>query len=522
MLHLIPLLVPVFFLLAALVAAIGPGFRPRRRLAMTSLLGLAAFLGSLGAAALLVWHGAGTSPALGQGYLSLSVRHDLVSVVMLVLVSFLGLVILRFSATYLDGEKRQGAFAAWLAVTLAAVSLFALSGTLPMLVASFVATSLSLHQLLLFYPERAGARRAARKKFILSRFGDLCLAGAAVLLAAGYGTADIAAILEAAREGIAPSGVGIAAFLLAFAALLKSAQFPAHGWLTEVMETPTPVSALLHAGIVNAGGFLLIRFADVMLLSPVALAMLVMIGGFTAVFGGTVMLTQSAVKTSLAWSTVAQMGFMILQCGLALFPIALLHIVAHSLYKAHAFLSSGGAVEGVQATLKPGPVAVPDGRAVGRAFLLALAIYCVVGLAFGFWHKPPQALALGAILIFGVAYLIAQGLADAAPWALTWRTCLHAAAAATAYFSLQAAAYWLLAGSLPPPPAPGALEWALIVLALFTFALVAVAQSLLPLWAYHPATVGLRVHLQNGLYLNALTDRMLNHFAVSRPAFRKD
>jgi formate hydrogenlyase subunit 3/multisubunit Na+/H+ antiporter MnhD subunit len=80
--------------------------------------------------------------------------------------------------------------------------------------------------------------------------------------------------------------VVLAALLLAFSALLKSAQFPTHGWLTEVMETPTPVSALLHAGLINAGGFLLIRFADVMLLAPGVLALLVFVGGFTAIFGG--------------------------------------------------------------------------------------------------------------------------------------------------------------------------------------------------------------------------------------------
>jgi NAD(P)H-quinone oxidoreductase subunit 5 len=141
------------------------------------------------------------------------------------------------------------------------------------------------------------------------------------------------------------------------------------------METPTPVSALLHAGVINAGGFLLIRFADVMLLSPAVLAVLVMLGGFTALFGGLVMLTQSAVKTSLAWSTVAQMGFMILQCGLALFPLALLHIVAHSLYKAHAFLASGQAVDGVAAIRRPGPVAIPNGLRWVRAFIIALVIY---------------------------------------------------------------------------------------------------------------------------------------------------
>jgi NAD(P)H-quinone oxidoreductase subunit 5 len=107
------------------------------------------------------------------------------------------------------------------------------------------------------------------------------------------------------------------------------------------------VSALLHAGVINAGGFLLIRFADVMLLAPGVLAGLVMIGGFTALLGGLAMLAQPAVKTSLAWSTIAQMGFMIMQCGLALFSLALLHIVAHSLYKAHAFLNSGTAVDAV-------------------------------------------------------------------------------------------------------------------------------------------------------------------------------
>jgi NAD(P)H-quinone oxidoreductase subunit 5 len=90
--------------------------------------------------------------------------------------------------------------------------------------------------------------------------------------------------------------------LIALAAVLKSAQFPTHGWLTEVMETPTPVSALLHAGVINAGGIMMIRFADVMLTSPGVLTVLVM-------------LTQSAVKTSLAWSIVAHMGFMVLQCG---------------------------------------------------------------------------------------------------------------------------------------------------------------------------------------------------------------
>ena len=293
------------------------------------------------------------------------------------------------------------------------------------------------------------------------------------------------------------------------AALLKSAQFPTHGWLTEVMETPTPVSALLHAGVINAGGFLLIRFADVMLLAPGVLAVLVMFGGFTALFGGLVMLTQPAVKTSLAWSTVAQMGFMILECGLGLFPLALLHILAHSLYKA-----SGAAVENVASIRRPGPVAVPTSGTVARAFLLALAIYGLVGFAFGFPHKSPQAIALGAILIFGVAYMLAQGLADAAPKALTQRTVVYAVATSVSYFALQVFATWATSGALPPAPAPGPLEWVLIVLAVISFGLVAIVQAMFPLWAYHPAAGGLRVHMSNGFYANAVFDRLLRGWVV--------
>lgn len=518
MIHALPLLAPLLLVGASVHAFLSPGLRPRRAIRIAEWSALASILVAGLSGMVLVLDGPGTSPALGYGVLTLASRLDPVSLTMLLLVSFIGWVVLRYAGTFLDGEARQGPFTGWMTATLAAVLLLVQSGTLLQLALSWVSVSLLLHQLLLFYPERIAARRAARKKFIVSRAGDVALIGALALLAFSFGTGDIAAILAAARDGQGLPLTISAAALLAVAALLKSAQFPTHGWLTEVMETPTPVSALLHAGVVNAGGFLLIRFADVMLQAPVVLAVLVMVGGFTAVFGSVVMLTQPAVKTSLAWSTVAQMGFMILQCGLALFPIALLHIVAHSLYKAHAFLSSGSAVETVASIRRPGPVAIPSAKAVTRAFLLALAIYAAIGLLFGFADKPPQAMALGAILIFGVAYLIAQGLADAAPWALTWRTSLYSISAATAYFALQRIAEALMHDTLPATPQPGPLEWSLMLLAVVTFGVVAVAQSLFPHWAYHPAAAGFRVHLANGLYVNALFDRLLGGWTISRPA----
>mgnify|MGYP003341720131 CR=1 FL=1 len=100
-----------------------------------------------------------------------------------------------------------------------------------------------------------------------------------------------------------------------------------------------------HAGIINAGGFLVIRLSPLFAHAPAALALLALVGAFTAAFGAVVMLIQPGVKRALAYSTVAQMGFMLLQCGLGAFGLALLHLAAHSLYKAHAFLHAGSTVD---------------------------------------------------------------------------------------------------------------------------------------------------------------------------------
>ncbi|WP_294537826.1 NADH-quinone oxidoreductase subunit L [uncultured Rhodoblastus sp.] len=512
--YLLPLLAPVPLLLSAAISFITAGRRPGIVPKVAEAAALLALLAALGSLAGPILYGPGDSPVIGLQSIGRSARLDAVSATMQLLVTFIGWVVVRYAATYLNGEARQGPFTGWLCLTLASVLLLVTAGNLIQLVLAWIGTSLFLHRLLLFYPDRAAAQRAARKKFVTARLGDAALIGAAALLVAAYGTIDIASILKAARAGEGGSLAVAAAGLLALAAILKSAQFPTHGWLTEVMETPTPVSALLHAGVINAGGFLLIRFADVLVLAPGVLALLVMVGGFTALFGGLVMLTQPAVKTSLAWSTVAQMGFMILECGLALFPLALLHIVAHSLYKSHSFLASGGAVERVAATRRPGPVAVPDAGAVGRAFVWALVLYVLVGLGFGLTHKSPQAIALGAILIFGVAYMLAQGFADTAPSALTRRTATYALATSVGYFGLQTAATSITAGVLPPAPSPGPLEWALIALAVVSFGLVAIVQAMFPLWAYHPAAAGLRVHLSNGFYANAVFDRLVRGWSA--------
>ena len=502
--------------IAAIIASFNPGRRGDAAKFVTQFFAVY----TLGIASILIIRlvvvGAITSSVIGFDDIGLSFRIDAMSAPLLSLITFIGWVVVRYTTTYLDGEPREGWFMAWLCTALASVMIMVTAGNLVSLVFGWTGSSIALRQLLLFYPDRPGALRAARKHFFSMVLSDGALLIAALLLYFAHSTSDIASILEGVKLNGATSLDLAAAAMLAGAAILKSAQFPLHGWLTEVMEAPTPVSALLHAGIINAGGFVIIRFADLMLAAPAALAALAIIGGFSAILASMVMLTQPAVKTSLAWSTIAQMGFMLLQCGLGLFALALLHILAHSLYKAHAFLSSGGAVERIAASARPGPVAIANLGAVGRSFAAAVSIFIVVGLLFGFHHKSPQAIALGAILIFGVAYLFVQGFAGAAPRALTRRLIAYALLASVGYFALHALAIALTSTSLPATPAPDALGWVLIATAVISFGAVAFAQATFPLWSHHPAVAGLRVHLANGLYANALMDRSLGSWAKRR------
>jgi NAD(P)H-quinone oxidoreductase subunit 5 len=485
---------------ATLLAAISPRRLPeglRRSCEFAAVIATTAAIASLAG---LVANGPEQFLLLvGSRDVGLSLRVDAISAPLLLLIAFIGWVVVRYTATYLDGEPGQGRFMALLCAALSCVMVMVTAGNVIGLVAAWIGTGVILNRLLLFYADRAAAQRAARKQAIVSGLSDLALLGAALTLGLGHATGDIRSITDGVVQHGATSADIIAAALLAAAAMLKSAQFPMHGWLTEVMEAPTPISALLHAGM--------------MLTAPGVLATLAMLGGLNALLGGLVMLTQPAVKTSLAWSTIAQMGFMFLQCGLGLFALALLHIVAHSLYKAHAFLSSGGAVERIAAGARPGPVAIPSLAAVGRSFLAALGIYVAIGLAFGFHHKSPQAIALGAILIFGIAYLFAQGLAVDAPRALTRRVIGYALTTSIGYFALHSAAFKLTAGILPATPTPDALGWVLIATAVVSFGIVAFAQTTFPLWSTHPAAAGLRVHLSNGLYANALFDRVVGSWA---------
>ncbi|MBC7520419.1 MAG: NADH-quinone oxidoreductase subunit L [Sandarakinorhabdus sp.] len=439
---------------------------------------------------------------------------DRLTAVMFVLVAFIGTIVVSYSRNYMDGDANHGRFTKWLCFTLASVLILIVSGNMVQFALAWLATSIGLNRLLLFYRGRPAAILAARKKFIASRISDLCLLGAMWLFYQAFGGLDYGTIFAgaAALSGhAAPLGITLACFLIVVAALLKSAQFPLHGWLIEVMETPTPVSALLHAGIINAGGFLLLRFSDVLVLSAPALDTLALVGGFTALFGSMVMLTQSSIKVSLAWSTIAQMGFMMLQCGLGAWSAALLHIVAHSCYKAHAFLSSGSVVDIARASWSPSPGGAPHPARMGIALGVVLATALVASSLFGATlNQQPGVFALGSIMLFGLTHLIAQSIDERPNLFVIGRTLALAVVVAVTYFGLQWGAAALMAGTLPGNAAlRGPLTLVIVIMVVGAFANVTLLQSSLGRAGGSARGRALYVHVSNGFYVNTIANRLV-------------
>lgn len=261
------------------------------------------------------------------------------------LVQLLGLVIGTFSYRYLDGEPRQAYFVKHFAMVLASVHLLLIANHWLIMIAAWSSVGFFMRQLLCFYPDRPFALLASHKKQIADRVADVLLLLAALLAWKAVGTGTISGLSAYVAQFGTSTLLDISALLLVFAVVIRTALLPVHGWLIQVMEAPTPVSALLHAGVINLSGFVVIRFSGLFEASSLARWLLILFGLGTAVLAGVVMLTRASIKVRLAWSTAAQMGFMLLECGLGLYTFAAIHLIGHSIYKAHAFLSASSIVQ---------------------------------------------------------------------------------------------------------------------------------------------------------------------------------
>lgn len=508
------LLAPALLFAVSLFPAREADKRPRLMASAGLAAGLLTFLSTI-VADVTVWrYGPLSTQSVGVANIGVGLYLDPLSAGMATLVAFIGVIVLRYSRNYLEGDPRQGTFFKELCFTLTSVISLILAGNLALLICAWIATSVGLNALLLYYPDRPAAQLAAKKKFIASRLGDLCLISAAVSLWSTFGTLAFPELFVAARSSVdsgASGSLTLPAILIVCAALLKSAQLPFHGWLVEVMETPTPVSALLHAGVINAGGFLILRLADIVAPSESALHILSLVGGATALFGSLVMLTQPSVKAALAYSTIAQMGFMMLECGLGAFAAALLHILAHSLYKAHAFLSSGSVIDLARASWSPSPGGQPHPARFALALTVLLPLVFAIG---GMFHagiiENPGAATLAAILLMSLAHLIANALDEKTRGYVLGKAISMAFVVAIAFFGLHAGIEWIFGASLPgATPLRGPEDLALVVTVIVSFGAVTLFQSVMARHATSPFWQAIYVHLSQGLYLNTLANRAM-------------
>jgi NAD(P)H-quinone oxidoreductase subunit 5 len=338
----------------------------------------------------------------------LGLFFDRLSSILLCSVAAIATGVARYANRNIAGEPRCKYFFRILAITCTLVFLLLTAQNLVMLFIAWVGTSLYLHRLLTFYPERPLGVLAAKTKFIINRFGDFFLLLGLVLLQYHFKTLSLPEILYRAHELRASSTLlhEMIAVFLVIAALTKSAQFPFHTWLPDTLECPTPVSAFMHAGIINAGGFLLIRTQPLFANTAVAPIILVTIGTLTSIIGALSMMTKTDIKRTLAHSTVAQMGFMMLQCGLGAYPAAVLHMIAHGAYKSNAFLYSG--------TITRPLLRIPSihfGQLMGAFLLSLLGTFCFLSASQGFHLVPHYNVILVVVLTGAFFHVFHFGLA---------------------------------------------------------------------------------------------------------------
>jgi NADH-quinone oxidoreductase subunit L len=281
---------------------------------------------------------------------------DRLSAIMMVLITGVSTIIHIYSINYLQGERGYARFYALLGLMTFVILSLVSSANLFMLFVFWQLLSWMLYLLLTYNFGHPPAVRFAFKTLIVHRVGDVTFLAGILLTYYLFETLEFSQLFARAAEteillplwpGGQPmiSAVTVITLLIFVGAMAKSAQFPLHVWLPDTMDTPTPVSALMHAGIVNAGGFLLNRLVPLYGLSSTTLHVVFAIGALTVVLGACMMLVQNDIKKTLGFSTMAQMGYMVMECGLGAFALAIFHLIAHGVFKATLFLNAGHVIQ---------------------------------------------------------------------------------------------------------------------------------------------------------------------------------
>ncbi len=330
---------------------------------------------------------------------------DALSSIMLMLVVSIGACVAWFARDHLRGDRRYGAFFAQLSMLLLAVGVMVTANHLALFWAGWCASNLLLMRLMMHKTGWRAAKAAGLLTGAYQAMGAVALAVAFLILHQMMGVSTVEAVLQ---QSVTPPLLP-ALCLILLAALVQSAIWPFHRWLTSSLNSPTVVSAMMHAGLVNGGGFLLVRFAPLYLQVPTLLHAVFLLGVISALLGTVWKLMQSDVKRMLACSTMGQMGFMMAQCGLGLFPAAVAHLVWHGMFKAYLFLASGGVAQERRLDLGYPPA--------GTVFVASLLCGALASLGFAqasgkSWLAGDTTMVLLLIALLGGAQLAMPLLRD--------------------------------------------------------------------------------------------------------------
>jgi NADH-quinone oxidoreductase subunit L len=348
-----PLLIPLAPLVAAALAALPRRDRSDDRYKTGWWLLVAGFIASLP----VLWQVAQSTDPIRIALLAwpwkvlpvVELSIDRLAAVMMVVISGFGVLLYRYSTRYLQEDAGQSLYMTMLALAISSLLFMVSSADLVTLFISWQLLSWLLSLLSHNYSHVPTAQ-ASFRTFIMLRAGDIAFLAGIVLAYHLYGTVQFAPLFERAAAdqtqlallgGLQMSGPTAVAGLIFIGAMSKSAQFPLHMWLPDSLYAPTPIHALLHAGIINAGGFLLNRLAPLYALSSPTLHVVFAVGLVTAIVGTSMMLLQNDIKKTLGYSTIGQMGYMVMECGLGAFSLAVFHLIAHGLFKASIFLNCG-------------------------------------------------------------------------------------------------------------------------------------------------------------------------------------
>ncbi len=273
---------------------------------------------------------------------SFGVLVDQLSVIMMLVVTGVGFLIHVYSIGYMHGDPGVGRYFSYLNLFVFSMLLLVMGNNLLLLYLGWEGVGLCSYLLIGFWYEKPSAAKAGLKAFLTNRVGDFGFAIGIFIIFNTLGTISYLEIFDKV-DVLAGAGVLTAATLLLFmGATGKSAQFPLYIWLPDAMEGPTPVSALIHAAtMVTAGVYMVARFNALFSMSPTAMAVVVIIGTFTAVYAATMALVNNDIKRVLAYSTISQLGYMFIGVGVGAYAAGIFHLMTHAFFKALLFLGAG-------------------------------------------------------------------------------------------------------------------------------------------------------------------------------------